>query len=77
MVSTRDERRAIGTTGDLDGTEAEQLAAIIYRLMYQVQERITEEVEEPDAAHWRSEEAKSKLAERDEAREQADEELMR
>ena len=45
--------------------------------MYNVQERITEEVDDPDTAHWRSEEAKSKLAARDEARENADEELMR
>ncbi len=45
--------------------------------MYKVQDVTSEEIEDPEASHWRSEEAKLKLGERDEARARNEEELMR
>ena len=77
LASPGEERAALGQTCDFSGDEAEQLAGIIYRLMSNIQEIITEDAEEKNNEHWRSAAAKAKLAERDLAREQNDEDLMR
>ena len=58
-------------------SEAEHLSKIIYNLLYALQEQLEEEKDLSEKAHWRSDEAKSKLTERDQANHLPDEETGR